>query len=147
MSLDTLISTRSGLFSEDGQISVRVLISKTLATVPSTLPDPECLQTVVRALNLELSLVTTRVEAYISGLPLLPSSRPSDNLSFEHIEYCLRILYSFLLGQWTDDGKSLEMHSLGEGLVSLAVTTGIMVDNSLYGDNQRIGMPFFCLFT
>jgi hypothetical protein len=122
------------------QVSTRLLISQALATVPSAVLDAQCLQAVVHTLNLELSLVTPRVTAYISGLPLLPSSHPSESPSFEHIESCLRILDSFLLGQWADDGQSLEMDGLGEGLVSLAVMTGIMIGDSQYDHNQKIGM-------
>jgi hypothetical protein len=70
----------------------------------------------MQTLRSELHLVPPRISAYISGLSLLPPSSSasySDTPSFEHIENCLRLLDSFLLGQWASPTRGDENVQVG----------------------------------
>ncbi|KAI5990365.1 hypothetical protein EDC04DRAFT_1379971 [Pisolithus marmoratus] len=61
------------------------------------------LNPILASLESELSLVEPRITAYLSGLSLLPvpSELCAVTLSLEHLESCLRLVDSFLLGQWS----------------------------------------------
>jgi hypothetical protein len=53
--------------------------------------------------------VPPRIQAYLSGLPLLPElSQENDSgvPSFEFLEACLQLLDSYLLGQWMDEEEA-----------------------------------------
>jgi hypothetical protein len=78
----------------------------------------------------ELSLVSPRVDGYLTGLPLLPTSSSTAHLetpSVEHITNCLYLLDSFLLRQWhqnneddtSDDLFANHDDELAHGLVAL----------------------------
>ncbi|KAI6045358.1 hypothetical protein EDC04DRAFT_3137273 [Pisolithus marmoratus] len=84
------------------QPSVRFLVSHTLAVLPASLAVGH-LNPILASLESELSLVEPRITAYLSGLSLLPvpSELCAVTLSLEHLESCLRLVDSFLLGQWS----------------------------------------------
>ena len=59
----------------------------------------------MKSLKTELDPVSSRVAAYASGLPLLPSLSSTSYRelpSLAHIDNCLTLLDSQLLGQWSD---------------------------------------------
>jgi hypothetical protein len=97
----------------------------------------------------ELSLLPPRIDAYLAGLPLLPTCPSTFYLetpSFEHIVNCLRLLDSFLLQQWPqmdDDnlGDNLFSNSddeLASGLVALCVCAEFLTSNEIFRDIGRL---------
>jgi hypothetical protein len=90
------------------QISTRLLITHTLSTLPPFLLSPQHFPAILCTLRSELHPIPPRIAAYISGLSLFPPSSPTsytDTPSFEHVENCMRLLDSFLLGSWASPHK------------------------------------------
>lgn len=73
------------------------------------------LPTLLVNLRTELSLLEPRITAYESGLPLLPPTSISrrDIPSLFHIEACLRLLDSYLLGHWSSTNSADDESSIG----------------------------------
>ncbi|KAI6104183.1 hypothetical protein F5141DRAFT_1204095 [Pisolithus sp. B1] len=126
--------------------SVRFLISHTLAVLPTALAVRH-LDPILANLETELSLVEPRITAYLSGLPLLPvpSELCSVALSLEHLESCLRLVDSFLLGQWSapdleDDRAAVFRAACVDGLaskfLSLCVLSEVQLRESASEDER-----------
>ncbi|KAG9311646.1 hypothetical protein JVU11DRAFT_7881 [Chiua virens] len=83
--------------------SARFFVSSSLSTLPPYLLADHYLPTLLSNLQTELKLLEPRITAYESGLPLIPSATvdSSGTPSLFHIEACLRLLDSYLLGQWS----------------------------------------------
>lgn len=95
-------------------------------------------------LRAELGLIPPRVNAYISGLALFPPQFPaslSEQPSFEHIENCLKLLDSWLLGS---DKRDLLQNDWNRGLANELVALGIiseLLSHSAEDEHRRaIGM-------
>ncbi|KAF8582585.1 hypothetical protein K439DRAFT_1413240 [Ramaria rubella] len=134
-SLRNVIVNKSELLKPYSHLSTRLLASYTLSRItPSSYPD-QLFSVVLASLIEELILVRPRLDAYISGLALLPSAAP-DIPDLEHIDQCLRILDTFLLGQWAPSlGKSqlnAEQKILCDGLVALSAALA-----SLGSENEQ----------
>ena len=89
--------------SHEVQPSARFFVSRSLATLPPSLLTAQYLPTLLVNLRAELTLLEPRITAFESGLPLLPSTGTNrrDIPSLYHIEACLRLLDSYLLGHWS----------------------------------------------
>ncbi|THH17311.1 hypothetical protein EW146_g3475 [Bondarzewia mesenterica] len=150
-SLKTVIIKKSGLVTLEDCPPLRQLISLCLATLhPRSLRSNQ-FRFMHETLLPELSLLPPRLSAYAAGLPLLPerslSSGP-DTPSFDHIEHCLRILDSFLLGRWTEDDErdslcddvisSQGQEDLMDGLVSVCVACNIILKDTELKDHHAI---------
>ncbi|KAH9922543.1 hypothetical protein B0H21DRAFT_701490 [Amylocystis lapponica] len=148
VSLQKSIRKKSGLFEDDITISNRLLLSQALVILPPSLHDPVHLPTLLRSFSLELSPLPFRISAYTSGLSLFPSSSPSDTPSFLHIDNCLRLLDSFLLGRWADNPDapgtrelaSLRKDSLSESLVALCVACDVVSRDTQHPDQHLIAL-------
>ena len=88
-------------------------------------------------LRAELSLLEPRITAYDSGLPLLPptGTNQSNMPSLYHIEACLRLLDSYLLGLWSSAGDSpsnelSHMSGFTLELISLCVASSSFLEES-----------------
>ncbi|KAI6132533.1 hypothetical protein EDD16DRAFT_414525 [Pisolithus croceorrhizus] len=135
------------------QPSVRFLISHTLAVLPTALAVRH-LDPILANLETELSLVEPRITAYLSGLPLLPvpSELCSVALSLEHLESCLRLVDSFLLGQWSapdleDDRAAVFRAACVDGLASKFLSLCVLSEVQLRGsasEDERI-LAWKCL--
>ena len=114
------------------QISSRLLISTALSRVPPVLCNPSFLPSLMSSLDAELRRVPERVSSYVSGLSLFPpldAQTHSDTPSLSHADNALRILDSYILGQWQDpdddtphnDLQSALSNQLREELVALCI--------------------------
>lgn len=124
--------------------------------LPPSLLNPQHLPLLRLTLKSELCRIPPRVTAYLSGLSLLPSVSPTSHLdtpSFEHIEHCLRLLDSYLLGQWLHDEEDiLRKESLNTdhgddltgGLLALCVAAEIIITDPKYSHRQKIGRSTLC---
>lgn len=116
--------------------------------------DTHSISIIIGTLRTELALVPPRVNAYISGLALLPPESPaslSAQPSFEHIENCLKLLDSWLLGQSVDDGSDkrdvLQDHwnqGFANELVALSIVTELLADSP--EDQHRHAIGVFRLY-
>lgn len=95
------------------------------------------LPTLLATLRAELGLLEPRITAYESGLPLLPptSVNQSDMPSLYHIEACLRLLDSYLLGHWSPAGDRftgglLHVTEFTSELISLSVASSGLLEES-----------------
>lgn len=62
------------------------------------------------SLAVELQPLSERLSAYVSGLPLLPTldaTTYAETISLSHVDNCLRVLDSCLLGRWQEDYEEL----------------------------------------
>ncbi|KAH0834912.1 hypothetical protein J3R83DRAFT_10560 [Lanmaoa asiatica] len=140
--LASLVSKESHLSSVN-QPSARFFVSHSLATLPPSLLLDQYLPTLLVNLRTELSLLEPRITAYESGLPLLPpsSTNRSDAPSLYHIEACLRLLDSYLLGLWSPatlagDHSSNRLSHMGgftSELMSLCVASSGFLEESEEG--------------
>ncbi len=111
------------------QISNRLLISQALVVVSPSAHTISHLPSLLRSLSSEINLLPTRVAAYTAGLSLFPpqsSSSYMETPSILHLDYCLRLLDSCLLGLWSisrDDTatQTRTLHQLREEQFSKAV--------------------------
>lgn len=87
------------------------------------------LSTVLNSLVLELSLVRPRLNAYTSGMALLPETVTRDIPDLEHIDHCLKIIDAFLISPSTPAGATQldeERENLATGLVALCVVLSLV---------------------
>lgn len=158
--MKAVIVKKSGLSTAGDCPSFRQLISQSLSTLHAHHLHPDRFRSIYDSLLSELSLSPLRLSAYAAGLPLLPepsSSTPLDVPLFAHIENCLRIIDSFLLGRWAedDDRDSLcddivngdGQEALADGLVALCAVGNIMLKVPEYASHYNLGSvcPFFSL--
>ncbi|CDO70629.1 hypothetical protein BN946_scf184748.g27 [Trametes cinnabarina] len=151
--LHRLVRKKSGLFDESDTISSRLLMSQALVSVlPSTHRFPQ-LGALLRTLLSELTLLPSRVDAYVSGLSLFPPPGPlshADTPSLLHLDNCLRLFDSCLLGSWSVSAEEVETLSvkveelrqrhLVEGLLALCVSCAIIqMDGELEGHRAVAG--------
>ncbi|KAF7973917.1 hypothetical protein HWV62_13968 [Athelia sp. TMB] len=131
--------------TEKASISNRLLLSHALCAFPPSTLSPSQITTILASLRSELALIPPRLSAYSTGLPLLPppsSNSHLDTPSFPHIENCLRLVDSFVLGQWNTDAQMngklaaknvLELsrsNGLADDLVAMCVAIELLADNS-----------------
>ncbi|KAI0826539.1 hypothetical protein BC628DRAFT_1320044 [Trametes gibbosa] len=112
--LHRLIRKKSGLLGEDNIISNRVLISQSLAAISSSMHNITHLTPLLHSLSLEISPLPSRVRAYTSGLSLIPpqgSTSFMDTPSLLHLDNCLRLLDSCLLGSWSISSEELNVQN------------------------------------
>ncbi|KAI8986902.1 hypothetical protein BD414DRAFT_416070 [Trametes punicea] len=98
-----LVRKKSGIFHDHDIISSRLLISQALVIVSPSAHTLSHLPSLLHSLSTEIRLLPSRVSAYISGLSLFPPPGPlsrTDTPSLLHLDNCLRLLDSFLLGSW-----------------------------------------------
>ncbi|KAI6006297.1 hypothetical protein F5J12DRAFT_940073 [Pisolithus orientalis] len=155
-----VLKNLSGMVSEElhegseSQPSVRTLVSHTLAMLPATLAARH-LDPILASLEAELSLVGPRITAYLSGLPLLPvpSELCSAALSLEHLESCLRLVDSFLLGQWStanlEDDRAAVFRvacadELASKFLSLCVLSQVQLRESENEDQRILAWKCLC---
>lgn len=109
-----------------------------LSTLPPSLLHRSRITTLSLTLRSELSLVSTRISGYLTGLPLLPQARADSGApSFPCVESCLRLLESYLLGRWDHKGTEDDIppceilnqnrDELIEGLLACSLATDILV--------------------
>lgn len=127
------------------QVSNRSLISHALAGVSPSAHTLAHLPALLHTLTAEISLLPSRAAAYTSGLSLFPPQGPSSYMetpSLRHLDDCLRLLDTCLLGLWSISGededvrtqKLAELRGSGfaAGLIALCVSCNtILHDNSL----------------
>ncbi|KAI0659223.1 hypothetical protein C8Q70DRAFT_915843 [Cubamyces menziesii] len=102
--LQRLVRKKSGLFEESDMISSRLLVSHALAAISPSAHTLSHLPALLHSLHAELHPLPSRVHAYTSGLSLFPPQGPSsymDTPSLLHLDNCLRLLDSYLIGSWT----------------------------------------------
>ncbi|KAI0694225.1 hypothetical protein BC835DRAFT_1274905 [Cytidiella melzeri] len=133
--LQKLVRTRSGLFRDSEIVSNRLLASQALAALPAALHTSTCLPTMLSSMRAELEPLSARVSAYATGLPILPTlvaESRADFPSLSHIDNCLRLLDSYLLGRWEEDdsvdGQALLDSARDDGFGSTLVELCIAVD-------------------
>lgn len=77
----------------------------------------------------ELALLRPRIDSYTSGRALLPTMT-SDIPDLEHLDHCLRIIDSFLLGSWSlpldPEHLDAERESLSTGLIAHCVMLSLL---------------------
>ncbi|KAI6006937.1 hypothetical protein EDD15DRAFT_9119 [Pisolithus albus] len=136
------------------QLSVRLLVSHTLVAIPTALAARH-LDPLFASLETELSLVEPRIAAYLSGLSLLPIPNElcSVTLSLEHLESSLRLVDSFLLGQWStqdleDDRAAVLRAACVDGLaskfLSLCVLSQVQLRESESEDGRILAWKCLC---
>ncbi|KLO12956.1 hypothetical protein SCHPADRAFT_940828 [Schizopora paradoxa] len=104
--LRTSISQSTFILPHGCEPSIRCLISSTCATVPNKFYRR--IGAIVGSLSREISCLSRRTSAFISGLPLLPEHGWNhEGLCLEHASNCLHILDSYLVdlqyGNISDD--------------------------------------------
>ena len=129
--MKAVIVKKSGLSTAGDCPSFRQLISQSLSTLHAHHLHPDRFRSIYDSLLSELSLSPLRLSAYAAGLPLLPepsSSTPLDVPLLAHIENCLRIIDSFLLGRWAeDDDRDSLCDDIVNGDGQEAPTDGLVV--------------------
>jgi hypothetical protein len=96
-----------------------------------------CLPIVLNSLKSELTSLSHRLSAHATGLPLLPALGADSYLelpSLSHIDNCLCLFDSFLLGRWEEDDSvnretlldSAKEGGLGATLVQLCVVVDVV---------------------
>lgn len=136
------------------QPSVRLLVSHTLVVLPTALAARH-LDPLLANLETELSLVEPRITAYLSGLSLLPvpSELCSVTLSLEHLESSLRLVDSFLLGQWSTPGleddraavfRAACVDGLASKFLSLCVLSQVQLRESGSEDERTLAWKCLC---
>ncbi|KAI0711190.1 hypothetical protein C8T65DRAFT_708168 [Cerioporus squamosus] len=143
--LQRLVRKKSGIFDEEDPISNRLLISQALVIVSPTAHTLSHLPSLIQSLTSELNLLPSRIDAYVSGLSLFPPHGPSsyiDTPSILHLDNCLRLLDSCLLGSWAIYGEetdaqaerldALREDGFAKAIMALCVSCNIILqDGSL----------------
>ncbi|KAH7911177.1 hypothetical protein BJ138DRAFT_1007185 [Hygrophoropsis aurantiaca] len=151
--LGDVISKKSRFEPSSTEISTRFLVSQTLAALSPSLLDVRHVPIVLSSLQSELDLLPSRITAYISALPLIPSKRTfnADIPSFDHIENGLRLLDSFLLNQWSStnsDNPQLPVSNQGEAalqFVSVCLAADIAMRDSDHQHPSDLARKCLCV--
>ncbi|KAI0372028.1 hypothetical protein BV20DRAFT_1034890 [Pilatotrama ljubarskyi] len=149
--LHRLIRKKSGLFEDVDLVSNRLLISQALAIVSPSAHTLSHLPALLHSLTAELNPIPLRVDAYISGLSLIPSEGPSSYMytpSLLHLDNCLRLLDSCLLGSWSISGEEMAAQAarleelrgrdFAKGLIALCACCGIILMDSDLQDRREV---------
>lgn len=148
--LHRLVRKKSGLMDTSDIVSNRVLISIALSAVPPLLHSAAQLPTVLKSLTAELSVVSSRVSAYETGLSLVPSASSSllKTPSLLHILNCLHLLDSSLLGRWANHGTDNDPGTdrlglqreagLGAALMTLCVACDVISREDEYAEQRAV---------
>ncbi|KIJ09076.1 hypothetical protein PAXINDRAFT_182178, partial [Paxillus involutus ATCC 200175] len=153
-SLAEVVSKESHL-SSTNQPSARFFISHTLAALPPSILRVQYLSALLTSLRTELGLLEPRITAYESGLQFLPlpSRTNTDVPSLYHIEACIRLLDSYLLGQWSSANTNAEQtssialaHSAGftSELLSLCVVSSVLMRETVNEKEVTIARKCLC---
>ncbi|KAI0674378.1 hypothetical protein C8Q78DRAFT_967086 [Trametes maxima] len=150
-SLQRIIRKKSGLFEDTDIVSSRLLISQALAVAPPSAHTISYLPSLLHSLSAEMNSLPSRVDAYISGLSLFPPQGPSsylDTPSLLHLDNCLRLLDSCLLGSWsipvedipTQAAMLTELREQGfvKALIALCTTCGIIMQEQQLADHRAV---------
>ena len=168
--LQRLVRKKSGLFDEgdivrlrvhtcrppvslnDLQVSNRLLISQALVVVSPSAHNISHLPSLLHSLPAEMGLLPTRVAAYTSGLSLFPPQGPSSYVetpSILHLDHCLRLLDTCLLGSWSVSGeesvlrtqKLIELRESGfiKSVFALCVSCDIISRDNSLEDHRATG--------
>ncbi len=140
------------------QISNRLLISQALVIVSPSAHNLSHLPALLHSLSVEIKPLPSRASAYISGLSLFPPPSPTsymDTPSLLHLDNCLRLLDSCLLGSWsitseempaqTSQLDELREHDFAEAIIALCVTCGIILLDSDLEDHRPVGTSWIPL--
>jgi hypothetical protein len=92
------------------QVRVTTSIVRVLSMLPARLLPARSINVVLEHLLSELRHVSTRLQAFTAGLPILSETSDADSdtavsteaPSLEDLEHTLRLLDSYLLGRWQD---------------------------------------------
>ncbi|KAI0635244.1 hypothetical protein C8Q77DRAFT_1054507 [Trametes polyzona] len=149
--LHRLIRKKSGLLEESDIISNRLLISQSLAIVSPSAHNLSHLPTLLQTLTAEINPLPSRVSAYTSGLSLFPPQGPTsfkDTPSLLHLDNCLRLLDSCLLGSWSISADELGTQAaqidqlreqgFAKSLVALCVACGIILLDTELEDHRVV---------
>ncbi|KAI0360602.1 hypothetical protein OH77DRAFT_1493053 [Trametes cingulata] len=149
--LHRLIRKKSGLFEDGDLVSNRLLISQALAIVTPSAHTLSHLPALLHSLTAELNPIPSRVDAYISGLSLFPPEGPSsyiDTPSLLHLDNCLRLLDSCLLGTWSISPEEtpiqatrleeLREQEFAKALIALCACCGVILLDSDFEDRREV---------
>ncbi|CCM05861.1 uncharacterized protein FIBRA_08097 [Fibroporia radiculosa] len=149
--LHKLVREKSGLVDSGDIISNRLLISMALTALPSHMQSSAHLPPVLKGLTLEIRSVSSRISAYITGLsliPLLSSTTYLDTPSLLHVDNCLQLLDTFLLGRWANQPDAGKMcmdrlsaqreKGLAKALINLCVACDAISRDPDYLDQMSI---------
>jgi hypothetical protein len=153
--LQEILVKKSGLAHSDGTPPLRELVTLCLSSLHPSQLFSEYFPPIYTSLLLELSLAPQRLSAYAAGLSLIPTrttdlAGPQVFLQFAHIEHCLVLIDSFLLGQWStasdlitecDDvinGKNQD--TFCSVLIALCAASHIMLKTVQDDDLVAVGM-------
>ncbi|EJF63754.1 hypothetical protein DICSQDRAFT_153594 [Dichomitus squalens LYAD-421 SS1] len=147
--LQRLVRKKSGIFDDSDIISNRLLISHALADVPPSAHTFSHLPSLLHSLTAEISLLPSRVAAYTSGLSLFPPQGPSSYVetpSLMHLDDCLRLLDTCLLGSWSiydeeETARSQKLEELRESnfaaaVIALCVSCNIILHDDSLGEHH-----------
>ncbi|KAI0646376.1 hypothetical protein C8Q79DRAFT_909710 [Trametes meyenii] len=150
-SLQRLIRKKSALFEETELVSSRLLISQALAIASPSAHTISHLPALLHSLSAEMNPFAPRVDAYISGLSLLPPQGPSsylDTPSLLHLDNCLRLLDSCLLGSWSISAEDiptqtaalvdLRKQGFAKALLALCTTCDIIMQEKELADHRAV---------
>ncbi|KDQ10345.1 hypothetical protein BOTBODRAFT_58087 [Botryobasidium botryosum FD-172 SS1] len=158
------IVRRGDIFPDDDSdawISTRRLVSHVLITLPPTFHHrPSLLRPLLSSILAELEPLSSRIDSYTSGLPILPSPPTYDTPDLKHADACLRLLDGIILlsaaASSSDDGvdgddeedvqDGLQEHGeeLVRGLFSLCAVAQVLLFQE-GKDAKAAGMSFACL--
>ena len=115
------------------------------------------LPSLLHSLTAEISLLPSRVAAYTSGLSLFPPQGPSSYLetpSLLHLDDCLRLLDTCLLGSWSisseqDDARMERLEELREGdfaaaIIALCVSCNVILHDDGLEEHRATGESKLC---
>ncbi|TCD68737.1 hypothetical protein EIP91_009883 [Steccherinum ochraceum] len=103
--IHTMILDKSGIFEQPPHLSNRLLLTFVLSSLQPHLLSSAHFNILLEEFLTETENLPSRVSSYATGLPLHPSlssSSYTQAFSLQHIEQCLRLLDSYLLGRWTE---------------------------------------------
>ncbi|KAI0746859.1 hypothetical protein C8Q80DRAFT_1104533 [Daedaleopsis nitida] len=149
--LQRLVRKKAGLFDDGAIISNRLLISQALVVVAPSAHALAHLASLLRSLTAEISLLPARLAAYTSGLSLFPPQGPlsyKETPSLLHLDNCLRLLDSCLLGSWsisseesttqTQKLNELRCENFSRAVLSLCVICDTIFRDKELDDNRVI---------
>ncbi|KZV65469.1 hypothetical protein PENSPDRAFT_130956 [Peniophora sp. CONT] len=137
---------------------LRAHLSLTLSSLHPSSLSPAHIPNLLDSLLPDLALLSGRLTGFTAGLPLLPAPPTPDGPSLEHINYCLSMLDTFLLGRWGADkdstgradalveGSSAECEELAERLLALAAACRVSLsDTNTEADEEHRDVVQQCL--